>query len=581
MSTEIYCQLCGVPSNIGRLRTSQEPVEAGWSRDGHGSILNECAPDCNDCLTVTDKKQINLAEFDDVLILDEDDNEEDYSPEEDDVLDDPIEYMSEEELDRHLDDDSMTDDDGLQTSSQEVYKSFLSGLVSVDDGIVPFPGHSSRAQVASDEHIAGSRCRVTEGYNGNHISLEEMRGVCTMQGLALKSSDWRAEDDDEDFEKDTSFPYHLSGLSDFVPLMGEKKTDCFPTRHEFKGGCETNFLTGEAKANHHMIPFHPACLEVYKRACLKRFGKMDMFSLVNWYRLEATKAHFVDNFPRTPEVENARQARWQHIAGDEWLAANPCFIPALSSATERVASAANSLSVDSISGSDELGKLSQQARLNILRELDPNTTENWDQSLQSFGEVNDSYFHEIILNDMPWLWEAWSDAPYSSWATQTEQELRAKWDKPDKQDQAQRELLILRLEGKEDLSIYERVWLDQLLHDEVEFNASHIIARQIALPALVGRKVNWRALYGELRKLEVMDNGLRNRKRIWEDCNYILDRVTYHTASGRIVPGTVVDATYLEAGTPNYTDDEEFCDDNVEEDSDAEFGCTEDLEMGF
>ncbi|CEJ91441.1 hypothetical protein VHEMI07151 [[Torrubiella] hemipterigena] len=586
MSTEVYCQLCGIPSNIGRLRTSLEPVEAGWSRDGTGAILNECAPDCTDCLTTTDNnKQIDVREFDEVLIIDDDaTEEEDYTPDDEDTLDDPIEYMSEDELDRYLDDDNMTDQDSHPTGSQEVYKEFLSGLTATDNNIVPFPGHSNRADVATDEHIAGGRCRVTQGYNGNNISAQEMRGTCTMQFLVPKTADWKSEDDDEDFEKDPSFPYHLSGLSDFVSLAGTQHGGGFPARHDVKDGHATNLLTTETHTSQHMIPFHPTCLEIYKRACLKRLGKVDMLGLVNWYRLEATKTHFLDNFPRTPEVENAREERWKHVSGDEWLAANPCFIPGLSSATERASSDSNDLEfapLDSVNETDEFGKLSQEMRVEILRALDPNDTQSWHRSLQSFGKIHESYFREVILVDMPWLWEAWTDASYSSWATQSERELRSKWDRPETQDQAQRELLILRLEGKSNLSIYEQVWLEQLLHDETEFNARQNIARQIKLPALVNMKVNWREIYIELRKIESVDNGLRNRKRVWDDCNYILDRVAYHTASGRIVPDKVVDGGFLETGTPDYSDDEEFGDEDVEEDSEDDFDVTGDLEMGF
>ena len=66
------------------------------------------------------------------------------------------------------------------------------------------------------EHIAGTGCNSTIGYNGCHISVEEMYGCSTSQCLSAKRSlsKWTPEADDQDFELHGD--YFLSGLNDDI-----------------------------------------------------------------------------------------------------------------------------------------------------------------------------------------------------------------------------------------------------------------------------------------------------------------------------------------------------------------------------
>ena len=78
------------------------------------------------------------------------------------------------------------------------------------------------------EHIAGPGCITTTGYNGNRITVQEMKGCRVVQCLAEKEEGWQAEDDDQDFELESD--YFLTGLGegspDVAPLDNIK-----PARH--------------------------------------------------------------------------------------------------------------------------------------------------------------------------------------------------------------------------------------------------------------------------------------------------------------------------------------------------------------
>jgi hypothetical protein len=53
---------------------------------------------------------------------------------------------------------------------------------------------------------------MESGYNGHHITAEEMRGCNTFQCLVRKPLGWSPEQDDQDFE--TTSTHFLSGISD-------------------------------------------------------------------------------------------------------------------------------------------------------------------------------------------------------------------------------------------------------------------------------------------------------------------------------------------------------------------------------
>ena len=76
---------------------------------------------------------------------------------------------------------------------------FRHDFTSVDDTILKTGGNPA------GEHIIGHGYVQGLEYSGNRISLAEMKGCRDAQCLVKKSSDWRAEDDDQSFEVQGNF----------------------------------------------------------------------------------------------------------------------------------------------------------------------------------------------------------------------------------------------------------------------------------------------------------------------------------------------------------------------------------------
>jgi len=72
-----------------------------------------------------------------------------------------------------------------------------------------------RRGVYGDEQVAGPGCRLTNGYNGNTISVEEMKGCRAVQCIVKKPKDWKPESDDQDFELESG--YFLTGFGEGSP----------------------------------------------------------------------------------------------------------------------------------------------------------------------------------------------------------------------------------------------------------------------------------------------------------------------------------------------------------------------------
>ena len=68
------------------------------------------------------------------------------------------------------------------------------------------------------EHAAGPGCISHCGYSGQWISVEEMKGCCSMQCLVQKGSGWQPEPNDQDFELESD--YFVTGVHHNPPDEG-------------------------------------------------------------------------------------------------------------------------------------------------------------------------------------------------------------------------------------------------------------------------------------------------------------------------------------------------------------------------
>ncbi|KAJ4251482.1 hypothetical protein NW762_011467 [Fusarium torreyae] len=126
-----------------------------------------------------------------------------------------------------------------------------------------------------------------------------------------------------------------------------------------------NYATG--------MPFHPPCFEVYKRASLNRYGFIDIDGLMQWFYREVDSQSFY-KFPRHTTVMRGGEHKWLHNMGDEFLAANPCFVPGLQDILDSVQDGSDfdkgptidlGASTPKCKG-DILSKLPQELKLEIL-----------------------------------------------------------------------------------------------------------------------------------------------------------------------------------------------------------------------
>lgn len=393
------------------------------------------------------------------------------------------------------------------------------------------------------EHIAGPECEHGGGYNGNVITAEEAGKSLTLQCLMRKNEFWKPEADDEDFERSSSF--FFTGLSDHMPSRDMASPQVFPVRHRLDYPNAENVRWAHGDPAQYAMPFHPYCLEVYKRASQLRLHKPDIEALGEWWTKEADYDMF-HRFPRHPAVDKASHQSWEHNPGDEFLVANPLFVPGLD---DILRSAVRTQSDFDVRGSPFDGKVQSPASNNndpfavfpeelramLLAYLNSKDIASLRLASRSFKHLPIALWHDLLKREMPWLWEVWSQTPYSGWATTTRSVLEQK-------------SKILNGEAAE-LDWYFSV-LDSDLPEmktqnaEVRAACEHELAQKTARlrqpamhPVLEWQRTDWHAVYLGIRRRWKEMRGLQNRERIWMDCEEIVRRIRGYRERGEMEGG--------------------------------------------
>lgn len=522
--TDVRCQLCGVSGNVGRMRLVSEPPEAASRRMRQGvPLTNET--DCVGCFVVTDDGTEDDDDAADVSFIPEEvenpkDAKYEYMPTPSGLSgDDCFDEMSDDDDD---DDYNENDESEMETEvNGKSYTRFLNGLPSDNCNIiVPLTEeYKQRDQTwRSREHISGPNCVLKNAYSGHNITAEELRGCNTFQLLCPKPSDWEPEQGDEEFELDDGCPSYLSGLRDHLDTKSSSVTVFAPMRHKQEQFLVHNWAS--AASNRHLaaMPFHPACFEVFKRASLKRCNTIDVEGLVGWYQVESTY-HFTDKvFPHDDAVRRATKDQvWDHVEGDEWIAANPCFVSALHEEMQQLATD------EAFAGprADEGTDIEEIAQMNLSSEASSNLPQ--------------SFYFGHIRHDMPWIWETWCARPYAGWTTRSQADVA----KDPLAVSHQREYLsnwirTIETDGGES-STQKRAQLRDLHAQLTELEAqSRCVPEPVRATLLPRHGTDWRKLYFALQDLGQTSRGLRNRERVWRCCNYILDRIALQRLKGKI-----------------------------------------------
>ncbi|KAL5366256.1 hypothetical protein BJX96DRAFT_180566 [Aspergillus floccosus] len=136
------------------------------------------------------------------------------------------------------------------------------------------------------------------------------------------------------------------------------------------------------------------------------------------------------SFPRSGDVRESRGQFWQHVPGNEYLAANPLYVPGL-----------QTILLDAARDEDELGKrkytplqvdrdvftsLPHEILLLVVNFLDASDLQNLRLASKAFTTLPNSVWQRLVREEMPWLWEAWCDSEVhipSFWTTVTAYDL--------------------------------------------------------------------------------------------------------------------------------------------------------------
>jgi hypothetical protein len=369
------------------------------------------------------------------------------------------------------------------------------------------------------EHVAGPNCVDSQAYNGNHISVEEMRLCNTVQCLIEKESqtrdwlpEWDSESDDEEFEGESS--HFLSGLGDRIGSW-EDDAHCSPERHDVGELDPAIGTSGFASGD---MAFHPYCLEIYRRVSTLRVGTIDIEGLAIWWDL----GHECSAIPMHAAIRRGTEQWWQHRAGDEFLAANPLQIPALTALFDAASRPYKDFNARSSpftaqptkpsNNSDLFERLPEELRDIVLAYLSSKDIANLRLASRTFYYLPITLWHDLMQKELPWIWEAWTDRPYSALACTTRNEL-------DVIDES----LNSRLQVLEALDGDQQAAIEQAHHEHKERYAEMLEPQPVR--HLHRLRTDWYWLYCQINRGWKDIKGLQNRERIWKTLEFVVRRV--------------------------------------------------------
>lgn len=426
------------------------------------------------------------------------------------------------------------------------------------------------------EHIAGPGCIHGLGYSGHEITVEEMRGCQTAQALVRKPKmpksepvssnedsdkyDFESLPDDEDFERTGEF--FLTGLSKAVPSRDCNHPTVTPARHDCEEPEMDNWFTNdddEEEISRWALPFHPSCFEVFKRATLSKYSRVDVNTLTSWWTLESTY-EFWGGFPRDRAVARCNQQWWYHKKGTEWLAANPLFVPRLDDIFKAAIDPSPGFSLHQrafqplgpgTSPHDPFRRLPVELQYEVLDQMKLKDIASLCLASRVFSDLPVSYFQKRVLRKMPWLWEAWPTSAkptqplaYSPWATINSHEAKLKERRHSHELAKLNDYIDIVTQAlpeiKEKLQENYAQALEELKEAELE-EAEREAEKDKCTPFyLPPDRTNYLTLYTLITRHWKSLRGLQNRKRIWIDCQEIIKRVEKYKADGLVDDNGVI-----------------------------------------
>ena len=131
---------------------------------------------------------------------------------------------------------------------------------------------------------------------------------------------------------------------------------------------------------------------------------------------------------------------------------------------------------------------------------------------RAYEQLPMSFFYGLIRNDMPWLWEVWSDEAPSFWTNTAKSELLA-------QEKA-------RLQHEEALEHYRDVIEEEMpeMYDDwvAAEPAFETLSNVVPYDRLLRTRTNWFEVYRAITVNWKELKGLQNRKRIWDSLSKLV-----------------------------------------------------------
>jgi len=350
-----------------------------------------------------------------------------------------------------------------------------------------------------------------------------MRTCTTVQCLIEKESqtrdwadwppEWNSEPDDENFERESN--YFLSGLGD---RMGSWDDDgfCSPIRHNVGEldpamGNRRGFINGD-------MPFHPYCFEIYRRVSEWRMGAVNIDGLAEWW--DRSREEFAT--PMHAAVRRGRDEWWQHRPGDEFLAANPLQIPALTALFEAASRPQEGFNARSSHfpacpaalprHRDLFEQLPEELRNIVLSELSSKDIANLRLASRTFYHLPITLWHDLLQKELPWIWEAWTDRPYPALTCAT----RSEFESVDGALHSRLEALDA-LGGDQQTSIEKARFAHKQGYNE--------LLQPRPVQRLYRLQTDWYWLYCQINREWKNIKGLQNRERIWKTLEFVVRRV--------------------------------------------------------
>ncbi|KAI7553083.1 hypothetical protein KC331_g1464 [Hortaea werneckii] len=249
------------------------------------------------------------------------------------------------------------------------------------------------------------------------------------------------------------------------------------------------------------------------------------------WRLREEKGDYASRFegmPRNPDVDLVTEKWYSARPGTQYLAADPVDVPGLSAliqsclvesgeVCESVFDASEHM-IERAEHSDPFARLPSELQHILLKQISRQDVANLRLVSPAFKQLPQSYFRHLVETQMPWLWEV-SDLPkhqidfYRLWCR------------------------LHEADGGSQQDLQEREWLTQTprkksdaLRDELELPTGFSAEWDKRAPKLEEEaEAEIQAGYESgmwRRKPTNVLLGLRNRKRIWQDLDVIVQMIS-------------------------------------------------------